>query len=131
MVAESLMTSTVHIRRAGPVARNPETGTETPSWTDVYVGPGRLRASDAQPRDVDSAGQKLTDRSLTLSLPIGDHPDITHGRSADVDVDDVGELLENPDDPESSGTKFRVRDGHVQTHSTARRLPVEVTSHAR
>lgn len=128
--AESLMQSRVRVRREGPKTRETATGLETPTWTIVYEGPARLRASNAQPQDVDAAGQQLTERDQELSLPIGYHPDIETGASIHVHVNDVGELLANPHDPAAVGLQFRVRDGHVQTHSTARRLPVEVISHA-
>lgn len=125
------MQSTVRIRRRSiTTQRNPETGREEHTWTTVYEGPARLRADAAQPQDSDAAGQQVTDRQMRVSLPIGAHPRIVTGASADVEVDDVGVLTANPEDPASVGLEFRVRDGHVQTHSTARRLPVEVTSHA-
>jgi hypothetical protein len=130
-VAESLMTSKVRVRRRSTEkTRNPETGREDYTWTVVYEGPARLRGIGAQPQEADAAGQQVTDRPMTVSLPIAEHPAITVGSSSAVRVDDVGSLLENPDDPASVGMLFRVRDGHVQTHSTARRLPVEVTSYA-
>lgn len=130
-LAESLMQSTVRIRRRSKErVRNPATGREEYSWAVVYEGPARLRADAAQPQDSDAAGQQVTDRQMRVSLPIGAHPRIITGASADVHVDDVGVLTANPEDPASVGLEFRVRDGHVQTHSTARRLPVEVTSHA-
>lgn len=129
--AESLMRSKVRIRRRSKTTqRNPETGLEEHTWSVVYEGPGRLRADAAQPQDSDAAGQQVTDRQMRVSLPIGADPRIVTGASADVKVDDVGVLTANPDDPASVGLEFRVRDGHVQTQSTARRLPVEVTSHA-
>lgn len=125
------MTSRVRIRRRSvDRTRNPETGREDYTWTVVYEGPARVREVGAQPQEADAAGQQVTDRAATVSLPIGEHPGITEGSSSDVHVDDVGSLLENPDDPASVGMVFRVRDGHVQTHSTARRLPVAVTSYA-
>ncbi|MFF7681470.1 DUF6093 family protein [Microbacterium sp. NPDC007973] len=130
-VAESLMQSTVRIRRRSATkTRNPQTGREEYTWSLIYEGPARLRADGAQPQDQDAAGQQVTDRQMRLWLPIAEHPDIVAGTSSDVHVDDVGTLTANPWDPKSVGTEFRVRDGHVQTHSTARRLPVEVTSHA-
>lgn len=127
---ESLMTSTIRFRRRGSKVRNPETGREEYTWSIVYEGPGRMRSDNAQPKDADAAGQQVTDRQMRVALPIGSHPRIAVGSSADIRVEDVGVLVANPEDPESVGTEFRVRDGHVQTHSTARRLPVEVTSHA-
>lgn len=130
-LAESLMQSTVRIRRRSiERVRNPATGREEYAWAVVYEGPGRLRADAAQPQDSDAAGQQVTDRQMRVSLPIGAHPRIITGASADVEVEDVGVLIANPGDPASVGLEFRVRDGHVQTHSTARRIPVEVTSHA-
>ena len=49
--------------------------------------------------------------------------------SGAIRVDDVGEVIANPPDTSIEGTTFRVAGVHDQTHSTSRRLPVEVHSH--
>lgn len=128
--AESVMQSTVRIRRKTGTTRDSETGQNVPTWATVYEGPAKLRMGGAQPNDIDASGQRVVEQSPTVSLPVGAHPDIVSGASADVNVDDEGELLTNPHDPDRVGTTFRVAGPHDQTFSTARRLPVEVFTHA-
>lgn len=124
------MDSTVTIRRRGEQVLDEQTGRYTTSWAVIYVGPARIRFGTSEPTEVDAAGQRGAEQSPTVALPIGEHPLIQFGASADVRVDDEGRIESNPDDPGSVGTQFRVAGTHTQTHSTARRLPVEVTSHA-
>lgn len=120
-VARDLMQTTVIIRRGdGVPVRNPETGEYETGSTVVYEGPARLRFPNAQPREADAAGQRFVEQSPTVSLPIAS--------SADVDVDDVGEVTANPLDPGIVGLRFRIAGVHAQTHSTARRFPVEVVT---
>lgn len=116
------MSTTVIIRREGPSVRDPETGTMVPSWTTVYEGPARVRFTNADPHEVDQAGQRVAQQTPVVALPIA--------TSAGVRLDDVGEILANPDDPGVVGVMFRVAGEHAQTHSTSRRLPVEVLSFA-
>jgi hypothetical protein len=125
----SQMDSTVVVRRKAGETRNPETGTITPTWVTVYEGPGRIRESTSQPRDVDAAGQRLAEQRPVVSMPIGTDSRIVTGSSAAVAVNDVGEVLTNPNDPSIVGVRFRIAGTHDQTFSTARRLPVEVYSH--
>lgn len=128
-LAESLMDSTVLIRRKTGETRNKETGKVTSSWATVYAGPARVRFGNAQPRDLDAGGQRSVEQAPTVGLPIGEHPDITEGSSAAVQVDDEGSITANPDDAGIVGTRFRIAGVHEQTHSTSRRLPVEVFTH--
>lgn len=128
-LAGALQQGTVRIRRKTGESKNPATGRIEPVWTDIYEGPGRVRQSNAQPRNVDAAGQRLAEQSPTVGLPIGDDPRIVTGSSADVRVDDVGTVLTNPEDPERVGQQFRIAGTHDQTHSSSRRLPVEVFNH--
>lgn len=127
--AQSLMDSTVRIRRKTGTARNPATGKVDATWATIYEGPARVRFSAGQPRSVDSAGQRLAEQSPTVSLPIVSDPRIVSGSSSAVRVDDEGVVLANPEDPGTVGTEFRISGLHEQTHSTARRLPVEVHAH--
>lgn len=128
-LAQALMESTVRIRRQTGEVRNPTTGKLQKTWDVIYEGPARLRETNAQPREIDAAGQRLAEQSPTVSLPIGDDDRIQAGASADVLVDDVGVVLTNPPAPGAVGTQFRVAGQHEQTHSTSRRLPVEVLTH--
>lgn len=124
-----LMGSTVRIERESGSTRNTTTGKVEKTWTTVYEGPGRLRATDTQPRDVDAAGQRLVEQTPTVSLPIGEDLRIVTGSSGAVRPDDVGEVIANPDDVSAVGLRFRIAGEHDQTHSTSRRLPVEVLTH--
>lgn len=128
--AQSLMDSTVLIRRVTGKIKNPETGQLEPTWLEVYKGPARLRLTNSDPRDVDASGQRYAIQDPMVSLPILADERITIGSSAAVHVDDVGEIVENDDDPGEVGTTFRVAGRLGQTHSTARRLRAEVLSHA-
>lgn len=128
--AQSLMESTVRICRQTGENRNSETGRVEPTWTTIYDGPARLRFSGGQPREVDVAGQRLSEQTPTVCLPIGADERITVGSSDAVRVDDEGEVLDNEPDSGIENTTFRIAGVHEQTHSTQRRLPVEVHSHA-
>lgn len=129
-VAQSLMDSTVLIRREAGKSKNRSTGRLETQWTEIYEGPARVRGTDAQPRDVDSAGEIVAEQTPEVWLPIGDDDRVVTGASADVRVDDIGTILTNPSAPGAVGTRFRVSGQHEQTHSTSRRMPVEVFSHA-
>ncbi|MDQ7877368.1 DUF6093 family protein [Microbacterium sp. QXD-8] len=128
-LAQALMEATVRIRRVTGTQRNQETGQVDDVWTTVYEGPARVRFPGGQPRDVDAGGQRFAESSPTVSLPVDADERITVGSSADVKFDDEGEVLTNPHDPARVGNTFRVAGPHDQTHSTARRLPVEVFTH--
>lgn len=120
MTAEALMQSTVIIRREGVPVRDPSTGTMTPTLTTVYTGPARLRLASGQPRDVDQAGQRVTEQSPMVWVPV---------QTWGILVDDVGEIIANPHAPGDVGLVFRIAGIHAQTHSTSRRFPVEVLSY--
>lgn len=131
-LATELREGTVRIRRKTGTVKNPANGRLEDTWTVIYEGPGRLRQSNAQPRDLDTAGQRLVEQSPTVSLPVDDEdPRVSVGSSGEVDVDDIGEVLTSPYDPGRVGQRFRVAGTHDQTHSSARRLPVEVFTHAK
>lgn len=127
--AQSLMDSVVRVRRQTGETRNSATGRVEPTWTTIYEGPARLRFSGGQPREVDVAGQRLAEQTPHVCLPIGADERIVTGASDAVRVDDEGEVLENEPDSGIENTTFRVAGVHEQTHSTQRRLPVEVHSH--
>ncbi|RKN68572.1 hypothetical protein D7252_13925 [Microbacterium sp. CGR2] len=115
------METTIIIRRSGPPVRDPATGTMIPSITTIYTGPARVRFPTGQPRDVDQSGQRVTEQSPTVWVPV---------HASGIRPDDVGEVTANPHAPEDVGLKFRVAGVHAQTHSTSRRLPVEVLTYA-
>lgn len=130
-LATELREGTVQIRRKTGTTKNPANGKLEDTWTVIYEGPGRVRQSNAQPRNLDTVGQRLAEQSPTVSLPVNDEdPRIVAGSSAAVNVDDEGVVLTSPFDPGRVGQRFRVAGSHDQTHSSSRRLPVEVFSHA-
>lgn len=116
--AEALMESSCVVTRAGAVATDPATGVDSPTLTTIYSGKCRLRFPDANSNDVAAAGQSIEKQSPTLSLPVD-------AASALVLTDDVATVT-SPFDP--LVIVVRIAGVHSQTHSTARRFPVEVLS---
>lgn len=127
--AESVMLSTVRISRRVGETRDPATGSITAELETVYEGPAKLRFSQSLPHSVDVVGQRLEEQRPTVSLPISGR-NVTEGASADVRVDDEGEVITNDTDPALEGVTFRVAGMHAQTVAASRRLSVEVHSHA-
>ncbi|GGO59119.1 hypothetical protein GCM10010910_01330 [Microbacterium nanhaiense] len=121
-LAENLMDSSVVIRRKTGAARDPETGTLIPTWETVYDGPARFRFTRADPNEADQAGQRVAVQSPLVWLPIS--------TSGGVRLDDVGTVNASQFDTSMVGMQFRITGGHHQTHSTSRRLPIEVLSYA-
>lgn len=117
--AEALMESTCVIIRNGAVTTNASTGVDTPATTSIYSGVCRLRFPDARASEVAAAGQPLVVQAPILSLPV------TATGSSSVLPGDIATVTTPPD---SSTIVVRIAGVHVQTHQTARRFPVEVTS---
>lgn len=122
--AESIMTSRVVVSRETGTVRDPETGTNVPTWTVIYQGKARVRMPSTEAREVDQSGQRIVESAPTLSLPIGD------SSAALVALDDVAVLIEHGPDPLIVGTRMRVAEGIDQTWSTARRFSVEILTPA-
>lgn len=118
--AQSMMHSRVLIRRQSGETWDEESGTNLPQWEDIYSGPARFRFPNSQPQEGDAAGERVVDQTPTLSLPVE--------TSGAVQVDDVATVIQNTFDPAMVGLQLRVTGAHFQTHSTARRLPVEVVT---
>ena len=116
--AEALMESAVVIKRAGAPTEDAN-GVLTPTYTTIYSGKCRLRITEARSDDVAAAGQALAKQFPILSIPVN------AAGSGDVRVDDVASVT-SPLDPYP--TTARIAGVHSQTHSTARRFPVEVTN---
>lgn len=130
-IARSLMRSRVIVRRPGTPARDHSTGKMVPQLTTVYGGTegdiARIRFSSSQPRTVDVEGQRAAEQGPTACFPI----DGEDGEAAsNIRLDDVIEVVANPDNPLIVGMLLRVAGVHDQTQSTQRRLPVEVVSYA-
>lgn len=114
--AEALMESAVVIKRAGAPTEDAN-GVLTPTYTTIYSGKCRLRITEARSDDVAAAGQALAKQSPILSIPV------TATGSDLVRIDDIATIT-SPLDP--AVTVARIAGIHSQTHSTARRFPIEV-----
>lgn len=126
-LARTRMRATVIVRRAGEPVKNTTTGKLEPTWTTIYDGPAELRIRDSRPREVDGAGQRYAEQAPEVAYPIdGEHA----AAAAQIRVDDVGEVLTDPDNPANVGATFRTAGLHLKSLATARRLPVEVLSFA-
>lgn len=117
--AEALMGSTCVIKRQTGTSVSGTTGAETPTYTTIYTGVCRLRMSDAKSNEVAAAGQAIEIQSPILSIPVA------ATGSASVLTDDIA-VITSPLD--ANVITARIAGFHTQTHSTARRFPVEVQS---
>lgn len=115
--AEALMESTCVIARNGVVTTDPATGVDSPATSTIYTGVCRLRFPDARANDVAAADQALGVQVPILSIPV------EATGSGLVRVDDVATVS-----IDGVTVVARIAGIHTQTHQTARRFPVEVTS---
>ena len=97
-----------------------ETGLNEETTTTVYTGVCRVRWPRANANEVDGAGQIVAVQSPEVSLPVEG--------SGSVRPDMLLTVTANPLDTSLVGVAFRVKGIQFQTHSTARRLQVEVES---
>jgi len=114
------MESTCTVTKVATGAIDPLTGLETETTTTVYSGVCRVRWQTALANEVDGAGQILAVQNPEVSLPVEG--------SGGVRPDMLLTVTANPLDTSLVGTVFRVKGIQFQTHSTARRLQVEVES---
>lgn len=117
--AEALMDSTCVITRNGAIVTDPATGVDAPSVTTIYSGKCRLRMPNAISRPEAAAGQAIDRQSPELSIPV------TASGSASVIPDDIAVITSALD---AVTVRARISGVHSQTHSTARRFPLEVQS---
>lgn len=117
-MAESMMESTCVIKRAGTPTEDGN-GVLTPVLTTIYSGVCRLRMPDARPNGVAAAGQSVEIQSPILSIPV-----LATG-AANVRPDDIATIT-SPAVLDTNTVTARIAGFHSQTHSTARRFPVEV-----
>jgi len=116
--AELLMESTCVIKRQ--TGTTPDSnGVEVPTYSTIYTGKCRLRMPDARPNTVVAAGQSIAVQAPILSIPV------TATGSGNVRTDDIA-TISSPLD--GNTVVARIAGFHSQTHSTARRFPVEVQS---
>ncbi len=95
-------------------------GNPTVTDTDVFVGKCRLVLRSSVVRDVDAQSQLLAVQQPELHLPVAGSSGV---KNADRFV-----LLESEGDPSLVGLSGVVAGMFPHTGSTARRLPVEVSS---
>jgi hypothetical protein len=119
VLLEAMMTSSCVIQRQSGTTTDPATGIDTPTFTGIYTGKCRLRMPDARSNDVQAAGQTVEVQSPTLSIPV------TAAGSGSVRPGDIATVT-SPLDPNI--VTVRIAGIHTQTHSTARRFPVEIQS---
>lgn len=116
--AELLMESSCVITRQ--TGTSPDgNGVEVPTFSTIYEGKCRLRMQDARADTVAAAGQTVAIQSPILSLPVA------ATGSANVRTDDIATITSPLD---ANTVVARIAGFHTQTHSTARRFPVEVQS---
>ena len=117
--AESMMTDACVITGPnGSPTWDDATGTYTiPAGSTVYAGPCRLRMPGRVTR-ADSGDAAFAVDEGTLSLPVDGSEDVGAGMVA---------LVALGNDPIAS-VSVSIQATHVQTNSTARRLPVKLVS---
>lgn len=118
--AEALMESTCVITRVVPGTIDHNTALATDVTTTIYTGKCRLRFPTIRPIESLAEGQQLTKDRGQLSLPIIGSSSV---RAGDVAVVTLSTTL----DPGTVVT-VQIQAPFTQTHSTARRFPVSVTS---
>jgi hypothetical protein len=120
--AEALMESTCVITRTvtgvPPIDHN--TGRSNDVTSTIYTGPCRLRFPSIRPEQSLAEGQQLVKDRGILSLPITGSSSV---RAGDIAVVTLSATL----DPGTTVTAT-IAAPFTQTHSTARRFPVEVTN---
>lgn len=127
-LARTRMRATVTVHRNGEPVRNPETGKLEPSQVTIYPPAlAEVRFNDNQPRTGDAVGQRFSEQAPFVAFPIdGEHS----AEAALIRMDDVGEVVTDPDNPANVGLTFRISGIHPKSLATARRLPVEAISFA-
>lgn len=127
--AEGGMTDTCEIGvKKKSTTLDPDTLLYETSFTVVYAGPCEFKAGTTAAQEIAAANQELVEQDSTLKLPIGPHPAITAGTSADVTKNHVVRILTSETDPGLVGTVARIKGPSVGSYTTARRFAVEVTT---
>lgn len=119
-IALGLMESSCVITRTVPGTVNHSTGIATDTPTTIYTGVCRLRFPTVRPEQSLTEGQQIVRDRGILSLPITGTAGVRAGDSAVVTLNPVL-------DPGTTVT-VQVAAPFTQTHSTARRFPVEVSN---
>ena len=118
--AESMMVDACLITTAGAPTWDDATGTYTPgSPTTVYEGKCRVRNANPAPQGTDAGETVWAVDLIVVSLPLV-------GSEAVADGHEV--TFTAAQDPALLTVRAVVQAGHVQTYSTARRVPCQVVS---
>ena len=118
--AESLMVDACLITASTPGAWDDATGTYLPpTLTTVYEGKCRVRNANPAPQNADAGEAAWAVDLIVVSLPLV-------GSEAVADGHEV--TFTAAQDPALLTVTAVVQAGHVQTHSTARRLSCQVVS---
>jgi len=117
--AERLMTDTVVVRRAtGATAQDPDTGTTTPTYADLFSSPCKVQARALGALTAEAGGRTATTVRVELHLPLS---------AAALETFDVAEITAvGPlSDPQLVGRKFTITAPVAKSFATARRYEVE------
>lgn len=115
------MVDTCRVTTPGAPVWDDSTGTYTEGApTTVYEGACRIRKPAAAPQNADAGEASWAVDQYVLSLPIAGSSDVTDGNDV--------EILTSANDPATVGLLLTVSGVHVQTHSTARRVPCKVVT---
>lgn len=115
-MAESRMTDSCAVTRAGSPVFNETTGEYTSTAASVYSGKCRIKHPTTAGRDVDAGSQLLAVGELELHVPVG---------SAVFAPDDVVTISACPTRPDQVGRKFTVVSRFDGSQTTALRYRVE------
>ena len=118
--AESMMVDACLITSAGEPVWDDATGTYLPpTLTTVYEGKCRVRNANPAPQSADAGEAMWAVDLIVLSLPVSGSEAVADGHEVTFTAARDSALL---------SVTAVVQAGHVQTNSTARRLPCKVVS---
>lgn len=115
-MAESRMTDTCTITRAGSPTWDESKGEYTSTAVSVYSGPCRVKHPSTVARDVDAGSQLLAVTQLELHLPVS---------AVGVRADDLVTITGSETRAEQSGRKFTVTAPFDGSQTTALRFRIE------
>lgn len=116
-IAESLMIDACVVSGGEETVFNEETLEWETVESIVYEGICELKFGNTAVRELDAAGQILTEQSAILKLPVDTSGAVREGHTATI-TDCVN-------DPSMVGHKFQVEGGHYRTYATSRRFPIK------
>lgn len=116
--AERAMTDTVTVRYQSGTTQDPNTGTESPSYTVRFTSKCKVQARNLAARAEEVGGRTATTVTVELHLPIS-APAVEVGDLCEITA--VGALS----DVQLLGRTFRVVAPVAKSFATARRFDVE------